>query len=101
MACVYSIITMRSRDWQTPGVVSNLINLPLMFSSQALFPASLFPPWMQTISAFNPISYAALFGREALFGQAPNFLYVLYLVIFCAVMLILGTLATRRWLTPE
>ncbi len=101
MASIYSIITMRSNDWQTPGVVSNLINLPLMFSSQALFPATLFPQWMQVISAFNPISYAALFGREVLFGGTPNWFYPLYLLIFCAIFMFLGILASRRWLNAE
>ncbi len=101
MASVYSIITMRSSDWQTPGVVSNLITLPLMFSSQALFPASLFPAWMQTISMYNPITYVALFGREVLFGATPNMLYFAYIAIFCAVMLSLGIIASRSWLKPE
>ncbi|HUB92358.1 MAG TPA: ABC transporter permease [Candidatus Saccharimonadales bacterium] len=101
LASIYSIITMKSADWQTPGVVSNLINLPLMFTSTALFPSSLFPPWMQAISAWNPLTYAADIGREALFGTMPNMLYFAYLVIFFLIFLSLGIIASRRWLVAE
>jgi ABC-2 type transport system permease protein len=101
LASIYSVITMKSKDWQTPGVVSNLINLPLMFSSTALFPATLFPKWMQILSSFNPISYAAAIGREALYGGQVNFLYFGYLVFFSALFLGIGFLASRRWLVAE
>ena len=99
LASIYLIITMRSRDWQTPGVISNLLNLPLMFSSTALFPITLFPKWMQILSSFNPITYAATIGREALYGGQINFIYFGYLVFFCALFLSLGFIASKKWLT--
>ncbi|MEM0142565.1 MAG: ABC transporter permease [Candidatus Parvarchaeum sp.] len=101
MASVYSIITMRSNDWQTPGVVSNLINLPLMFSSTALFPSTIFPEWMRDISSVNPLSFAAALGRDFVFNTPTNLFYLLYLAIFCFLFLGLGTFASRRWLRAE
>ncbi len=101
MASVYSIITMRSNDWQTPGVVSNLINLPLMFSSTALFPSTIFPQWMRDISSVNPLSFAADLGRSFVLNTPLNAIYLLYLAIFCFLFLGLGTLASRRWLRAE
>jgi ABC-2 type transport system permease protein len=101
MASIYSIITMRSNDWQTPGVVSNLINLPLMFSSTALFPSTIFPQWMRDISSVNPLSFAAGLGRSFVLNTAPNFLFLLYLVIFCFLFLGIGAFLSRRWLKAE
>lgn len=101
LSSAYVMITMRSNDWQTPGVVSNFINLPLMFSSSALFPRSFFPFWMQDLSDVNPISYSANIGRSYVLSGDPNAIYVVYLVIFAAVMLSLGIIMSRRWLVAE
>ena len=34
------------------------MTFPLLFMSTALVPTSLMPGWMQTVSNFNPITYA-------------------------------------------
>jgi ABC-2 type transport system permease protein len=101
LSSAYVMITMRSQDWQTPGVVSNFINLPLMFSSSALFPRSFFPGWMQYLSDVNPISYSANVGRSFVLEADPNFIYVLYLLIFATIMMSCGIVMSRRWLVAE
>lgn len=101
MASLYTIITLRSADWQTPGVVSNLINLPLMFSSTALFPSSLFPWWMRDIASVNPLSYTAEFGREVILTSDPTWSYLGFVAAFSLVMLLIGFLTSKRWLTAE
>jgi ABC-2 type transport system permease protein len=88
-------------NWQTPGVVSNFINLPLMFSSSALFPRTFFPSWMQALSYVNPISYSANIGRSYIILGDPNVMYVVYLVIFAGIMLSAGIILSRRWLVAE
>lgn len=35
---LYTMVTTHTSDWRAPGVVANLLNMPLMFSSTALFP---------------------------------------------------------------
>ncbi len=98
---LYLTITARSTDWQTPGVLSNLITMPLMFTSTALFPAVNFPWWMQDISKVNPVTYAALFGRNlALFGTA-NWEYLGALALFATVMVAIGVVVYTRWLKVE
>lgn len=101
LSSAYVMITMRSQDWQTPGVVSNFINLPLMFSSSALFPRAFFPSWMQALSDVNPISYSANIGRSFILEADPNFLYLVYLMVFAGVMLSCGIIMSRRWLVAE
>jgi len=48
--------------------IINLINLPLMFASSALFPLKQMPSWLQGIAKLNPITYAADIVRYNLIG---------------------------------
>jgi ABC-2 type transport system permease protein len=98
---LYSILTVKTSDWQAPGVVANLINLPLMFSSTALFPKTFFPEWLKLVSDVNPITYSAELGREALLLNDPNWTYLGYLAIFALVMIILGSFITNREMNAE
>jgi len=98
---LFLAITARSTDWQTPGVVSNFITMPLMFSSAALFGSSHFPAWMQAISNVNPITFTALLGRSFVLGTATDWSYLGYLALFAVVMLAIGYFVSSRWLRVE
>jgi len=98
---MFLAITARSTDWQTPGVVSNFITMPLMFASAALFGSSHFPTWMQTISEYNPITFSALLGRSFVLGTATNWADLGYLAIFAAAMISIGYFVSSRWLAVE
>ncbi|AWR97483.1 ABC transporter [Acidianus sulfidivorans JP7] len=98
---LYSIFTIKTSDWQAPGVIANLINLPLMFSSTALFPKTFFPGWLVDISDINPITYSAELGREALLSSDPNWTYLGILAIFAFIMLILGSYLTNKFMQAE
>lgn len=98
---LYLTVTASSTDWQTPGVLSNFITMPLMFSSTALFPAANFPWWMQDISYVNPVTYAALFGRDALIDGVAQWGFLGLLVAFAAVMVTLGMFVYTYWLRVE
>ncbi|MGB6442602.1 MAG: ABC transporter permease, partial [Thermoplasmata archaeon] len=47
--------------------VTSLLNLPILFTSNALFPQSTMPPWLQTVTAYNPVSLSVNVLRETLF----------------------------------
>jgi ABC-2 type transport system permease protein len=100
-ASMFLAITASSTDWQTPGVVSNFLTMPLMFSSAALYPSSGFPAWMKVISEFNPISYTADIGRGLVLGTGLVWAEVGYLAIFAATMLTIGYFVSARWLKVE
>jgi ABC-2 type transport system permease protein len=51
-------IGMKTRSAETVFAIGGFITFPLLFLSTALVPQSFQPQWIQTISAFNPISYA-------------------------------------------
>lgn len=59
LTSMFLAITMHVKSHQTLMAVANLLNLPLMFASNALFPTRQMPEWLQTVASFNPISYAA------------------------------------------
>ncbi|AMD30814.1 ABC transporter permease [Acidilobus sp. 7A] len=48
--------------------IVNLVNLPLMFASPALFPLRQMPWWLQDIARFNPITYTVDIVRYNLLG---------------------------------
>ncbi|MHB8352105.1 MAG: ABC transporter permease [Thermoplasmata archaeon] len=100
-SCLFLAVTASSTDWQTPGVISNFITMPLMFASGALFPSANFPVWMQDISAVNPVSYAALLGRGVVVSGTADWLYLGYLALFAAIMLVAGTLVASRYLKAD
>jgi len=94
-------VTAPATDWQTPGVLSNFITMPLMFASASLFPSSYFPGWMQAISNVNPITFSAELGRSFLLGTSVDWLNFLYLALFAAIMLVIGYFVSARWLKVE
>jgi ABC-2 type transport system permease protein len=98
---MFLAITASSTDWQTPGVVSNFLTMPLMFSSAALYPSSGFPSWMKAISEFNPISYSAILGRNLVLGGGIDVAAFGYLAIFAGAMLTVGYFVSARWLKVE
>jgi ABC-2 type transport system permease protein len=52
-------IGLATKNNETVAALSSIVVFPLMFTSTALVPASFLPSWMQTVSNFNPLSYAA------------------------------------------
>jgi len=98
---LFLAITAPSTDWQTPGVVSNFITMPLMFASAALFPSSSFPSWMQAISNVNPITFSAALGRSFLLGTSVDWFNLLYLSVFAVLMVVIGYIVSARWLKVE
>jgi ABC-2 type transport system permease protein len=100
-SCLFLAVSASSTDWQTPGVISNFLTMPLMFASGALFPATNFPTWMQYISKWNPVGYAALLGRGAVVAGAVDWWYLGYLALFAFLMAAIGTAVSSRYLKVE
>jgi ABC-2 type transport system permease protein len=100
-ASLFLAVTASSTDWQTPGVVSNFITMPLMFASTALFNGAYFPSWMLAISAVNPITFSALLGRSFVLGTAVPWINLLYLVAFAIALLLVGFVVSSRWLRVD
>jgi len=67
-----------------------LFNLPLLFSSNALYPVDVLPGWMRTIVLLNPTTYLIDAVRALAFGAAPT----LPLTLSAAVIAVFAALGT-------
>ena len=63
-------MSLRSSDWQTQMAIINLLNLPLLFASNAMLPVGIMPNWLQSVVKYNPVSYAVDGVRQMLLGSA-------------------------------
>ncbi|HXZ90180.1 MAG TPA: ABC transporter permease [Candidatus Dormibacteraeota bacterium] len=102
LSSFYVMLALRSSDWQTQMAIINLLNLPLVFASNALFPTKLMPTWLQYIVKINPVSYANDAARQLLLGAfGVNSLAVDfgYLLAFATLLSTTGTILSWRLLT--
>ena len=60
----------RSRE-QFMGL-GQLVTLPLLFASNALYSVSIMPGWLQGVARFNPLTYLVEMLRQLLVGVGPN-----------------------------
>jgi ABC-2 type transport system permease protein len=85
--------------------VVNLLNLPILFTSNALYPYGTSPTWLQNITAYNPISLAVNVMRENFFGGAyyphPAYVYLGGLVLWAAALGVMALLLASRALRTK
>lgn len=102
LSSLFIAITIRSTRMETPMAVMNLINLPMMFASNAFFPTKFMPDWLQTIAKFNPLTYTTDAVRQLLIFNtdytqlAMDFTYV---GIFAVVVATIGIVLSWRFLS--
>jgi ABC-2 type transport system permease protein len=102
LSSIFIAITIRSTRIETPMAVVNLINLPLMFASNAFFPTKFMPDWLQTIAKVNPLTYTTDAVRQLLvfstdWGQlALDFTFV---GIFALIAATIGIVLSWRFLS--
>jgi len=104
LTSLFLAITMRIKSHETVMAVANLLNLPLMFASNALFPIKQMPEWLQTVANFNPISYAGdavrafILHSNAGFDGAKVALDFQFLIGFALIFSLAGILIARTGL---
>jgi ABC-2 type transport system permease protein len=72
LSALYVMLALRSSDWQTQMALINLLNLPLIFASNALLPVKLMPTWLQYVVKLNPVSYANDAIRQLVIGAVGS-----------------------------
>jgi ABC-2 type transport system permease protein len=78
------------------GAVSFVL-LPLTFLSSALMQRSLVPGWIQSVSRFNPVNWAADAGRSATMGHADWGLIGSRVGLLSALLVLCAWFATRAF----
>jgi ABC-2 type transport system permease protein len=108
LSSVFTAIALTVRSIDSLVAIVNFLTLPLIFMSNALFPSSSFPSWLQVIADVNPISKAndaarLLISNGALTSsQTASFAGdMLYLLGFVVVFGFIGYLAARKALSAQ
>ncbi|HET7092904.1 MAG TPA: ABC transporter permease [Thermomicrobiales bacterium] len=68
LTAVGLLFAARMTSFEGFGTINNFIVMPLYFASGAQFPLERAPQWMQTLSRFNPLTYAVDLLRGLLIG---------------------------------
>jgi ABC-2 type transport system permease protein len=95
------LIMVRVSDPLVPRAIFGVLNTVLFFPSGAVYPIQAFPPWMKTISAVDPFTYAVHGFKElvlkntGLLAIAPD---LLFLLGFAVIAMGAATLLFRRTL---
>ncbi|MEM3404416.1 MAG: ABC transporter permease [Nitrososphaeria archaeon] len=99
---LFVMLALRSTSWETQSAIMNLLNLPLLFASNAMFPAAFMPEWLQPIVKINPVSYATDISRQMLLG-APGMANLafdfLYLGAFAISLSTIGIILSWKFLS--
>ena len=76
-----------------------LLNLPLLFASNALYPISIMPTWLKVVSYINPTTYVIDLTRHLWFGAATTlnpFLSIAVIVLWAMLGTWLGYAAFKN-----
>ncbi len=103
LSALFVAIAIRSTKWETQMAIMNLLNLPLLFASDALFPTSLMPSWLQDVARVNPVTYGVDAARQFILLSSFNWTSLtndfLFLGIFAGVCSAIGIVLSWRYLT--
>lgn len=104
-ASLFTTIALAVENQETLFGVVNLLNLPLMFASAALFPTSMMPDWLKTVANYNPLTLAVDAARTFLFHN-PNPLYepwidIVGLLVLAVVMVTISVVVSRKLMSAK
>ncbi|EQD76999.1 ABC transporter, permease protein, partial [mine drainage metagenome] len=100
---IFSIIAIRLKKMETVFGIINLINLPLIFASYALFPRALMASWLGDVAQYNPISWSSVAIRTVfLYGNLTSsqttqvLTYMLYLFLLAVFLMVLTYILSEK-----
>ncbi|MFQ5763113.1 MAG: ABC transporter permease [Candidatus Bathyarchaeia archaeon] len=102
LSSIFITIAIRSSSWETQMAVMNLLNLPLLFASNALFPIALMPKWIQSFAQINPVTHATDAARQLLLyplDYSRLLTDFAYLGVFATLFTSIGIVLSWRYLS--
>jgi len=102
LSSLFVALSVRIKSHEAVMAVANLLNLPLMFTSSAIFPIKQMPDWLQAVAQWNPISYSSDAVRKFILhsqaGLETTQLLVdfQFLIAFAAVFTIIGMVLANK-----
>jgi ABC-2 type transport system permease protein len=78
--------------------IGQVLTMPIFFASNAIYPIALMPPWLRTVSSFNPLSYEVDALRALMLtGSASEFGLVMDYGVLVGVTAVLVAVAARMY----
>jgi len=102
LSSVFLMLALRSTSWESQMAIMNLLNMPLLFASNAFYPVSLMPGWLKPVVEVNPISYANDIDRQLLLGSVGMNSIIFdfaFLVSFAVVFTAISMYMSWKYLT--
>jgi ABC-2 type transport system permease protein len=104
-ASMFTTIALAVENQETLFGVINLLNLPLMFASAALFPTSMMPDWLKAVANYNPLTLAVDAARTFMFHN-PQPLYdplvdIAGLAFLAVFLVVLSVVVSRRLMSAK
>ncbi len=89
-----------SKDNNTYFGLTAVLQLPVLLTSNAMYPQSTMPPWLQSIVSVNPVTMAVNVIRENMFGSMlypyDPAIYTAELAIWSLALILLALFIVRR-----
>jgi ABC-2 type transport system permease protein len=100
LSSLFLMIAIRASSWESQMAVMNLLNLPLLFTSNAFYPVNSMPSWLKPIAEINPLTYSNAVIRGMLLGIQTNLtIDFIYLAVFAAVLSIVGIILSWKYIS--
>ncbi|MBB5253839.1 ABC transporter permease [Sulfurisphaera ohwakuensis] len=100
LSSLFLMLALRASDWQSQMAIMNLLNLPLLFTSNAFYPIKSMPSWLKPIAYINPLTYSNGAIRGLLLGIQTNLtIDFLYLGLFALILSTIGILLSWKYLS--
>jgi ABC-2 type transport system permease protein len=96
---IFTAVAVRITSHDLVISIANLVNLPLMFTSNSIFPIDQMPQYLQIIARANPITHANNITRFYLLGigdLGTVAISSIYLATFMVTSIIIAIIASRK-----
>jgi ABC-2 type transport system permease protein len=78
--------------------IGQVLTMPIFFASNAIYPITLMPSWLRTVSSFNPLSYEVDALRALMLtGSASEFGLVMDYGVLVGMTAVLVAIAARMY----
>ncbi len=92
LSSIFTTLAFTIEDHETLIAMANMLNLPLMFASNALFPIQQMPQWLQIIAKVNPMTYCVRVVRGFVIGNLSQMDLLFSFTVLVSVSLLMAVL---------
>ncbi|BBE42720.1 ABC transporter permease [Conexivisphaera calida] len=101
LSSLFLILALRATSWESQMMIMNLVNMPLLFTSNSFYPLQMMPWWLRDVAMVNPITYSNEAARGLLLATPGVNIYLDFAYLLAFAVFFTGLLAVmaRRMLS--